>query len=47
METAADALAAFSAIADAVATGEVSPGEGAELGKIVDTFVSLKGRRCS
>ena len=39
METAADALVALSAIADAVATGEISPGEDVELGKIVDTFI--------
>ena len=36
---AADALVALSAIADAVATGEISPGEDVELGKIVDTFI--------
>jgi hypothetical protein len=39
LQTAADALAALSVIADAVAAGEISPGEGAELGKIVDTFI--------
>jgi Family of unknown function (DUF5681) len=38
METAADAIKALSAVADAVAAGEISPGEGAELGKLIDSF---------
>jgi len=39
LQTAADAINALAVIADAVATGEISPGEGAELGKMVDAFI--------
>ena len=38
METAADAIKALSAVAEAVAAGEISPGEGAEFGKLIDLF---------
>ena len=38
METAADAIKALSAVAEAVAAGEISPGEGAEFGKLIDSF---------
>ena len=38
METAADAIKPLSAVAEAVAAGEISPGEGAEFGKLIDAF---------
>jgi hypothetical protein len=38
METAADAIKALSAIAEAVAEGALSPGEAAEFGKLIDSF---------
>jgi hypothetical protein len=37
-ETAADAVKALSAVAEAVAAGEISPGEAAEFGKLIDSF---------
>ena len=39
IETVADLPKATQAIMDAVATGELTPGEGAELGKLVDAHV--------
>ncbi|MEJ1934641.1 hypothetical protein WDZ92_30960 [Nostoc sp. NIES-2111] len=39
LKTAADALAATGALFDAVAAGDITPSEAAELGKLVDTFV--------
>jgi hypothetical protein len=38
METAADAVTALNALAEAVATGELSPAEGAEFSKLIDSF---------
>ena len=38
METAADAIKALSAVAEAVAAGEISPSEAAEFGKLIDSF---------
>jgi hypothetical protein len=38
LETAADAVKAASAILEAVAGGDITPGEAAELGKLVEAF---------
>jgi Family of unknown function (DUF5681) len=39
LESAADAVAAFSALTNAVASGDLTPGEAAELTKVVEGFV--------
>jgi hypothetical protein len=39
VESAADAVAAQSAILSAVANGEITPGEAAEVSKLIDSFV--------
>ncbi len=39
LQSAADAPGAMAAITAAVAAGEITPGEAAELAKLVDTFV--------
>ena len=39
IESAADAVAAQSAILSAVANGEITPGEAAEVSKLIDGFV--------
>lgn len=39
LETPADAIKAMSALASAVTSGNISPSEAAELGKLVDSFV--------
>lgn len=41
LETASDALQAAIAIAGAVADGELTPGEAAELSKVVDSFARV------
>ncbi|GLS18111.1 hypothetical protein GCM10007874_11270 [Labrys miyagiensis] len=38
MRTAADAVSAMGAVANAVAGGELTPGEAAEFAKLIDTF---------
>ena len=38
METAADAVKASAALVDAVAAGDITPGEAGELSKLVDGF---------
>jgi len=38
MKTAADAVNAMGAVANAVASGELTPGEAAEFAKLIDTF---------
>jgi hypothetical protein len=39
METAADAVKASAALVDAVAAGDITPGEAGELSKLVDGFI--------
>lgn len=43
IKTPGDAAAVVQAIVNAVAAGEISPGEAAELGKLVESYAKING----